>query len=311
MKNLYTIIPLPAGTYFIGDPCYVMNIDDVSEGKSIVHTRGDDHFIAFGWNEGAGCVIGGPENSDSIGYDSGMFGVVPESLWTEMGQTDVVPRIRKGEKGLGIVATFTQPVLFKKVEDIVVVGQYAIDMNDSGMHTDMFADYDHDVDTPFDDKTGEETPWQLWGQYDKEGKLKKKGVEMDDGYWHTIGLNSEEAALHSKTKREKGADENERRNFVRNGKYFEYVEPRVREMLVKSDADQGSILKYIEEQMAYDKLWSYHDSSNELKGLRENKNPTPEDMEAIAYWQKKNRGELGDRGKYEALISEVKNHFNQ
>lgn len=183
MQPQYINIPLPAGTYFIGDPTYVMK--DIEEDGEIIHTKNGEHFIAFSWGDGDGCVIGGTKESDQIRDDSGLFGIVPESLWTD---TTIVSRIKQGDSSLGVVATFSNPVLFKKVEDIVVVGNYAIDV--SMYSTRMFDEYDHDADRPFDDVTGEETSWQLWGQYDKEGQLQKAGVEMDDEYWSRVGLNS-------------------------------------------------------------------------------------------------------------------------
>ena len=129
MKN--QSIALPAGTYYIGDPCYVFNSDGWDSAL-----ESTDYFEEFTVNyldgfayAAASTMYGDGEYYDQEGnsypVDAGLIGAVDMRIVEAQGET--TEAAIKSEK-FGIVITFANPVTIGRSEDgMIVIGNIRID----------------------------------------------------------------------------------------------------------------------------------------------------------------------------------------
>lgn len=81
---------LPAGTYWVGDPCYAVDSQELwmeflgASGffqTSVVARVGDKMIAAVGTAYGDGCYLG--SDGYEYGVDAGLLGVVPVADWAK------------------------------------------------------------------------------------------------------------------------------------------------------------------------------------------------------------------------------------
>jgi hypothetical protein len=111
--NKYGMVQLPAGTYYIGDPCYVIAEDKWSDfcDASFVGGAAPHHasqavtefcgypMYANSTDSGDGCYLG--SDGRLYGVDGGMLSVVPIELVSDMSEA----------KRLGSIVEFTHPFM--------------------------------------------------------------------------------------------------------------------------------------------------------------------------------------------------------
>jgi hypothetical protein len=142
---------LPAGEYYIGDPCYVIPNDDWHDYCDALHELGypgDPHYpynpekAVFEY-KGMKCFShstafgdGGYQGTDGVHYsvDSGTIGAVPASL-------AVGKRARKEAERLGSFKTFDQPFEVGYNNGMFTIGDIKIETN-----WDNMPDEDEDLE---------------------------------------------------------------------------------------------------------------------------------------------------------------------
>lgn len=141
MKNApHLSITLPAGRYFIGDPCYVIADSDWIEfcdlsfdkngpgqGDGVLNFRGHA-MLAGGTAHGDGVYI--DQLGNRYGVDAGMLGIVPEALWDTKNGNNA--------SDLGVVTSFDVPFVAECCAGRFNFGGFVIDTDGS--------DDDDDVD---------------------------------------------------------------------------------------------------------------------------------------------------------------------
>lgn len=132
---------LPKGTYYIGDPCYViedwdkaLEVSNYFE-KDGVHLLNDKFFIGFPTKHGDGTYM----DSDTISYpvDSGIIGAVAINLCKDLDSIS--------HEALGSIHTFDEPTECNEDGGIITFGWLEIDTNfyeDGEEYNEEAGDYD-------------------------------------------------------------------------------------------------------------------------------------------------------------------------
>ena len=142
---------IPAGTYYVGDPCYVFNnngeadswakILEISDCFDTPHIEFKDKLIiAFGTKSGDGVYNG-------FAVDSGLIGIVDISLIEEGSAffNDSFDRQKH-------TVTFDKPFDFEWIEgDFYIGNQIAIYTNDDNEYYD-YDYYDYDYEDEYEDE---------------------------------------------------------------------------------------------------------------------------------------------------------------
>ncbi len=129
-SNRPATVTIPAGTYFLGDPCYAVPDEHwmpllescgffgYEEGGSVVGTTPDGHqVLAFGTAHGDGTFTDGHGHEYSV--DAGMIGLTPEAVGFRYSAEELAR--------LGQVVTFDTDVTAECADGLLTFGIYAID----------------------------------------------------------------------------------------------------------------------------------------------------------------------------------------
>lgn len=118
---------LPAGRYYIGDPCYVLGTNDHAKWMSILDATNyfdgevyelDGHKVwAHGTAYGDGCYS--DNNNNSYPVDAGLIGVIPMEL------VEGIERVEK--QGLGAIHTFDAPFECSYDDGTFLIGDIIIE----------------------------------------------------------------------------------------------------------------------------------------------------------------------------------------
>lgn len=139
---------LPAGVYFVGDPCYVFDndwhgllhaTDTLSDG---CHEYKGHKLYSHGTAYGDGCYD--DQLGNCYGVDSGCLGVVPKELWENL-----------PPQHLGLIVTFEKPFVcsYEEVNGVVVLGHIRIETDPPVEEDDD--SYDEHDDSSWHDESDE------------------------------------------------------------------------------------------------------------------------------------------------------------
>lgn len=155
------IDPIPAGVYYIGDPCYAFSSGDDWDNileesdyfdKPMIMYKG--HAVgAFSTAYGDGSYIGNmPEGrAHEFPVDSGLIGFVSINLMPP----DFIARIRSGDEKCGALVEFTEPWSAASWNDgMIRIGHTLIDTDQNAEEDDDADERDQFEDSEFDE-TGE------------------------------------------------------------------------------------------------------------------------------------------------------------
>lgn len=107
-RDSEVVITLPAGRYYIGDPCYVIPDSKWDDFCTVMFQTSDYHVVEF---EGKPLLAGSTAYGDGCyndqygnqyGVDAGTLSVVPESLWNPTMSNDQVAQ-------MGTIVVFEEP----------------------------------------------------------------------------------------------------------------------------------------------------------------------------------------------------------
>lgn len=108
-SNLPSIIPsLPAGKYWVCDPCYAYPDDEWQDFCDILQSKGEGwhaygrhEFFVWGTAFGDGLYeLNGPRTLDHLGVDAGLLSIIPEALVKKWGSVKEMKRL----VGMNLVA---------------------------------------------------------------------------------------------------------------------------------------------------------------------------------------------------------------
>lgn len=136
---------LPAGVYFVGDPCYVfsneirnkdrwsdlLDVADYFDSGDVVEFEGHKLFAApTMWGDG----VYSDQMWNKYSVDAGLIGAVPQALW------DISEEEQKDLHRLGKVVKFEHDFCcFVRGASVICIGEYEID-TDPEENDDYFED---------------------------------------------------------------------------------------------------------------------------------------------------------------------------
>jgi hypothetical protein len=136
-----TEVTVPAGEYFLGDPCYVADDDawdalltssDFFQASPVGTLPSGDQVLGFGTKWGDGGYLDQHGNDYSV--DAGLIGLTPITSVSAKYDRETLER-------LGRFVIFTEPTRCVKDDGLLIFGDYVIDTDPS-----YFEDEDDDDD---------------------------------------------------------------------------------------------------------------------------------------------------------------------
>lgn len=130
MTATYKSYIIPAGKYWLGDPCYVIRSNDWIEfcnefsseedkDNSYIKLK-DVNVLAFPTYHGDGCYS--DQNGNQFSVDAGLIGLVPHEYLENSSESDST-----SYDHLGTVVEFAEDTLCFTVDGILTFGNYIID----------------------------------------------------------------------------------------------------------------------------------------------------------------------------------------
>jgi hypothetical protein len=125
----------PAGTYYVGDLCYVMNdrwdeicdqiISDRNRGDGEFKLRDGIRFASYGTRWGDGCYQ--DQNRRMYGVDAGIIGCIA----TKDIDIDIRGEYEEGERFGGQIIKFDRPFTTSSRNGMIIIGHIEIDTDPS------------------------------------------------------------------------------------------------------------------------------------------------------------------------------------
>lgn len=128
-------VTVPAGRYFLGDPCYavpneywgpLLDSCDFFDGSPVGQANGSQ-VLAFGTAWGDGTY--NDQHGNSYPVDAGLIGLTPIALAQQRDDFDQL-------ESLGHIVDFERPTTCTKEAGVLTFGKYAIDTDESDTDND-------------------------------------------------------------------------------------------------------------------------------------------------------------------------------